>query len=339
MILGVCSPGFKRYPDVTSGQSHDPVDPELRGLLSAFPQLSLSLEALPQIRLDGEEMWRNLVAVAGTPADKGIRVAERFVPGPPGAPAVRVLTYGPTRIKQTLPAYLHIHGGGYVLGTADSADVANRELAATLSCFIVSVDYRLAPETRAPGSVEDCYAALRWLHGTAAELRIDPSRIAIGGESAGGGLAAALALLARDRGEIPICFQNLVYPMLDDRTAALVKTNPHTGHHLWTHDSNRFGWTALLGAAPGAVGVSPYAAPARAIDLRGLPPALITVGALDLFLEEDIDYATRLMQAGVPTELHVYPGAYHGFDLATESKVAQAMNRDRLNALRRALAA
>ena len=322
---------------MTDGDSPDLVDPELRGLLSALPQLSLSLDALPQIRRDGDEMWRNLAAASGTAPDKGIRVAEKYVPGPPGAPAVRVLTYQPTRIRQTMPAYLHIHGGGYILGTADSAEVANRELAGRLSCFIVSVDYRLAPETRAPGQVEDCYAALKWLHSAAAQLRIDPERSAIGGESAGGGLAAALALLARDRGEVPICFQNLVYPMLDDRTAALVKTNPYTGQHLWTHDSNRFGWTALLGAAPGAVGVSPYAAPARATNLRGLPPALITVGALDLFLEEDIDYATRLMQAGVPTELHVYPGAYHGFDLASESKLAQAMNRDRLNALRRAL--
>jgi acetyl esterase/lipase len=322
---------------VNDGNSIDPVDPELRGLLTAFPQLSLSLDALPQIRRDGDEMWRNLAAAAGTPADKGIRVDERFVPGPAGAPAVRVLTYDPTRVRQDRPAYLHIHGGGYVLGTADSADVANRELAAALSCFIISVDYRLAPETRAPGQVEECYAALQWLHGAAAALRLDTTRIAVGGESAGGGLAAALALLGRDRGEIPICFQNLVYPMLDDRTAALVKTNPHTGRHLWTHESNRFGWTALLGGAPGAVGVSPYAAAARAVDLRGLPPALITVGALDLFLEEDIDYATRLMQAGVPTELHVYPGAYHAFDLASEAKVAQATIRDRLNALRRAL--
>jgi acetyl esterase/lipase len=323
---------------VSESNSLDLVDPELRDLLSVFPQLALSLDALPQIRREGDEMWRNLAAAAGSLPDKGIRAAEQRVPGPPGAPDVRVLTYEPTSIKQDVPAYLHIHGGGYVLGTPDSSEVANRELAAALSCFVVSVDYRLAPETRAPGQVEDCYAALKWMQGSAARLGIDPARIAIGGESAGGGLAAALALLARDRGEIPICFQNLVYPMLDDRTASLVKINPHTGRHLWTHESNRFGWSALLGGAPGAVGVSPYSAPARAVDLRGLPPALITVGALDLFLEEDIDYATRLMQAGVSTELHVYPGAYHGFDLASESKVAQAMLRDRLNALRRALA-
>jgi acetyl esterase/lipase len=314
----------------------DLVDPELRGLLGAFPTLTLSLDELPQIRRDGAELWRNLLAAAGPAPEMGVRVAERAVPGPPGAPPVRVLTYQPARANAPLPAYLHIHGGGYVLGSADTADTSNRELATTLGCFIVSVDYRLAPETRAPGSVEDCYAALKWLHGAAAELKVDSARIAIGGESAGGGLAAALALLARDRAELPICFQNLVYPMLDDRTASLVKTNPFTGRHIWTADSNRFGWSSLLGGAPGAVRVSPYAAPARAVDLRGLPPTLITVGQLDLFLEEDIDYATRLMQAGVRTELHVYPGAYHGFDLASEAQVAQAMIRDRRNALRRA---
>lgn len=317
--------------------SSDMVDPELRNLLDAFPPLSLSLDALPQIRRDGDEMWRNLLAAADGAPDEGVRRAERFVPGPSEAPLVRVLTYQPTRVRHDMPAYLHIHGGGLVLGTADSADLANRKLAAELSCFIVSVDYRLAPETRAPGSVEDCYAALKWLYESAAELHVDRSRIAIGGESAGGGLAAALALLARDREEIPICFQNLVYPMLDDRTAALVKINPYTGLHLWTYESNRFGWTALLGRTPGGAGVSPYAAAARAVDLRGLPPALVTVGALDLFLEEDVDYATRLLQAGVPTELHVYPRAFHGFDLASGARVAQAIIRDRLNAMRRAL--
>lgn len=225
-----------------------------------------------------------------------------------------------------------------MLGSADSSDAANRELAAALSCVIVSVDYRLAPETRAPGAVEDCYAALQWLHQSADELGVDRQRIAIGGESAGGGLAAALALLTRDRGKIALCFQNLIYPMLDDRTAAQVRRNAFTGHHLWTNEHNRFAWSALLGATPGGVGVSPYAAPARATDLRGLPPTLITVGQLDLFLEEDIDYATRLMQAGVPTELHVYPGAYHAFDLEREARVSQAMARDRLNALQRAFA-
>ena len=314
------------------------VDPELQRLLESFPPLVLALDNLPQIRAEGAELWKKLNATAVTAGSQDVQVVERFVAGPPEAPEVRILTYRPARSKAPLPGYLQIHGGGYVLGSADGSDAANRELAAAVSCFIVSVDYRLAPETRAPGAVEDCYAALQWLHGSADELGVDRQRIAIGGESAGGGLAAALALLTRDRGTLAICFQNLTYPMLDDRTAALVNRNAFTGHHLWTHEHNRFGWSALLGGAPGAVGISPYAAPARATDLRGLPPTLITVGQLDLFLEEDIDYATRLMQAGVLTELHVYPGAYHGFDLEREAKVSQAMARDRLNALARAFA-
>jgi acetyl esterase/lipase len=322
---------------MSAGPSLELVDPELWQLLESFPPLVLSLEELPQIRAAGAEFWEKLhAAAAGACGD--VQRAEHHVPGPPDAPKVRVLAYRPTAAHAALPGYLQIHGGGYVLGTADGSDAANRELAGRLSCLVVAVDYRLAPETPAPGAVEDCYAALQWLHENAAELGVDHTRIAIGGESAGGGLAAALAQLARDRGRIPLCFQNLTYPMLDDRTAALVNRNPFTGRHLWTHEHNRFGWGALLGATPGGVGVSPYAAPARATDLRGLPPTLITVGQLDLFLEEDIDYATRLMQAGVPTELHVYPGAYHGFDLEREAKVSQAMNRDRFNALQRAFA-
>ncbi|MGA8708883.1 MAG: alpha/beta hydrolase [Steroidobacteraceae bacterium] len=327
---------------MTDSPSLQRVDPELRRLLESFPPLLLSLEDLPRIRAEGAEFWKQLNAAAATAAaDSGgapVRCEQQLVAGPPGAPQVRVLLYRPSQVRKPMPAYLQIHGGGYVLGSAEGSESANRELASALSALVVAVDYRLAPETRAPGSVEDCYAALQWLHDNAADLGVDAARIAIGGESAGGGLAAALALLTRDRGSIGICFQNLVYPMLDDRTAVLVNRNPHTGHHLWTHEHNRFGWSALLGGAPGAVGISPYAAPARAADLRGLPPALITVGQLDLFLEEDIDYATRLMQSGVPTELHVYPGAYHGFDLEPAAQVSQAMRRDRLNALRRALA-
>lgn len=234
-------------------------------------------------------------------------------------------------------AALYVHGGGMLLGSVDVYDEILRRYVSASGVPLLAVDYRLPPEHPYPTPVEDCYAALQWLHENAAKLGIDATRVAIGGESAGGGLTAALALLARDRGRWPICFQNLVYPMLDDRTAALINRNPHTGHHLWTHDHNRFGWSALLGGTPGAAGTSPYAAPARAVDLRSLPRTLITVGQLDLFLEEDIDYATRLMQAGVPTELHVYPGAYHGFDLERDARVSRAMKRDQLEALRRVL--
>lgn len=166
---------------------------------------------------------------------------------------------------------------------------------------------------------------------------MDAGWIAIGGASAGGGLAAALGLLARDRAEAPLAFQLLIYPMLDDRTVTMNDPHPYTGEFIWTHNANRFGWTALLGQEPGSADVSPYAAAARADDVAGLPPTYICVGALDLFLEEDMEYARRLMRAGVPTELHVYPGAYHGFNMAAEAQVAQAYTRDFINALRRAL--
>jgi triacylglycerol lipase len=184
--------------------------------------------------------------------------------------------------------------------------------------------------------VEDCYAALQWLHANAGELGVDPARIAIRGESAGGGLAAALALLARDRGGPAIAHQNLIYPMLDDRTC-ITRLPAHLGAFVWTPQANAFGWRSLLGQEPGAADISPYAAPARAEDLAGLPPAFIAVGALDLFLIEDMDYARRLIEAKVATELHVYPSAYHGFDVLPDAAPVRQMKKDAVGALRKAL--
>jgi acetyl esterase/lipase len=203
-----------------------------------------------------------------------------------------------------------------------------------LGCVVVAPDYRLAPETIFPGAVEDCYAALKWLYANAAELGGDRDRIAIGGESAGGGLTAALALLARDRGEVPIIHQQLIYPMLDDRSPS--STHPYTGEFGWTRERNRFGWAALLGHAPGGPDTSPYAAAARAETLAGLPPTFIGVGSLDLFLEENVAYAMRLTEAGVPVELHVYPGAFHGSDLVSAARLTQKHARDQVEALRAA---
>src|SRR5262249_39769655 len=156
-----------------------------------------------------------------------------------------------------------------------------------------------------PGNVEDCYAALAWMAGEAAALGVDAARIGVMGESAGGGLAAALALLARDRGEHRLAFQHLIYPMIDDCTCTAAEPHPSTAEFIGTPASNRFGWTSLLGTEPGGADVSPYAAAARATDLAGLPPAYIATGALDLFLEENLEYARRLIRAGVPVELHV----------------------------------
>ena len=186
------------------------------------------------------------------------------------------------------------------------------------------------------GQVEDCYAALQWLHAHAKELGVDAAWIAIGGASAGGGLAAGLALLTRDRGEVPLAFQLLIYPMLNDRTVAAAESHLYTGEYIWTPEANRFGWTALLGQEPGGPDVSPYAAAARAEHLEGLPPAFLSVGTLDLVLEEDLEYARRLMRAGVPTELHIYPGAYHGFNMVVGAKVTRSFVRDYLDALTRA---
>jgi len=311
------------------------VDPELVAMLDLFPQFQFTSETLPQTRAELDAM--NAQRAATLPDFPDIEVTERQVPGPRGAPEVRVLVYLPKSAPRPLPALLWIHGGGYVIGRADWDDAQVKNMVTQVGCAAVSVDYRLAPETPFPGPVEDCYAALTWLHAHAAEWGVDPGRIAIGGASAGGGLAASLGLLARDRGAIPLAFQLLIYPMLDDRTVNATDPHPYTGEFIWTPESNRFGWTALLGEEPGGADVSPYAAAARVARLAGLPPTYLGVGALDLLMEEDLEYARRLIREGVPTELHVYPGAFHGFDNMAESQVARAHTRDFQDALRRAL--
>jgi acetyl esterase/lipase len=200
------------------------------------------------------------------------------------------------------------------LGKAEDAIRALQELCKALDCVAVSVDYRLAPETSYAGSIEDNYAGLKWLHANAAALGVDPAKIAVMGESAGGGHAALLAITARDRGEVPLAFQCLIYPMLDDRTGTTRGVPPHVGTLIWTRERNRFGWESFLGMKPGGASAPKNAVPARVANLKGLPPAFIGVGTLDLFHDEDIDYAQRLNAAGVSTELIVVPGAFHGFD-------------------------
>jgi len=310
------------------------VDPELVAMLDQFPALELTAETLGQIRAMMQAMRSQ--TPPNLPAFPDIAVSERFVPGPEGAPDVRVLVYLPTSVQGPLPALLWIHGGGYVIGSADGEDLGVKSIVSAVRCAAVSVDYRLSPETPHPGPVEDCYAALLWLSTHAGELGVDPTRIAIGGGSAGGGLAAALGLLTRDRGEVPLAFQLLIYPMLDDRSVTMTDPHPYTGEFIWTAQANRFGWRALLGQEPGGPDISPYAAAARAESLVGLPATFISVGALDLFLEEDLEYARRLIRAGVPTELHVYPGAYHGFNMVADAQVSQVAARDQLAALKRA---
>jgi triacylglycerol lipase len=307
------------------------VDPELLTLLDAWPQVALTEAMLPAVR--GAD---RLPAPELDAASRAVELSRRTAPGPDGAPDVGVLVYRPTGAGP-FPCIFHIHGGGYVIGAVDGQEAQHRGMVARLGCVIVTVDYRLAPETRFPGAIEDCYAALAWTFANAAGLGVDPARIGVMGESAGGGLAAALALLVRDRGEYALAFQHLIYPMLDDRTVTHTDPHPHTGEFIWTPHNNHFGWAALLGVEPGSDGVSPYAAAARAEDLTGLPPSFISTGSLDLFLEEDLEYARRLLRAGVATELHVYPGGYHGFDFDPAASVAQQARRDSFAALHRFL--
>lgn len=302
------------------------VDPDLRAALAVLPNLAdLSADTLPQVR----------IALAGAPlapAPDGVSISTVTIPGPLGQPDVAALLYCPSG-DSLRAAILNIHGGGFVAGSAEREDPDMRVLSLELDVIILSVDYRLAPEVAFPQPLEDCFSALQWLHAQSAVLGIDPTRIAVRGVSAGGGLAAGLSLLARDRGGPAIAFQLLIYPMLDDRTSAQVSAR----HFVWPIEANRFGWSCYLGAAAGC-DTSIYAAPGRAEMLAGLPRTFVATGAIDLFADEDIAYARRLIAAGVETDLHVYAGAYHGFNLVAGAAVAQRFERDAKDALRRALA-
>ncbi|MDF3313050.1 alpha/beta hydrolase [Rhodococcus sp. T2V] len=246
---------------------------------------------------------------------------------------VSVRVFRPKSTHQPAPALLWIHGGGYLIGNAAMGDRLCRHVATHLGVMAVSVEYRLAPDYPFPTPLEDCYKALRWL---AEQSEIDPSRIAIGGESAGGGLAASLALLAKERGAIRPVLQVLSYPMLDDRTTARQDLD-ESRLRMWNQNSNRLGWRSYLGAVAD-VDVSPLASPARYKDLSGLPPAWIGVGTNDLFYDENIAYTTRLRDAGVTCTLHQVPGAYHGFDLVErKTPIARAFLQSQMTALDAAL--
>tara|TARA_B100000965_G_scaffold379347_1_gene374982 strand:+ start:810 stop:1715 length:906 start_codon:yes stop_codon:yes gene_type:complete len=250
-------------------------------------------------------------------------------------PDVRCLLYVPEGIeKSKCAAYLHIHGGGYILGSPEGSDLQNLVTASKLGIIILSVDYRLAPENPIPAPLDDCYAALSWLHENSERLSIDRSRIGIGGESAGGGLAASLAIKARDLGQYNICYQSLTYPMLDDRTGSCENPgDPLVGEFVWTREFNIYAWNSYL---KGSNREAPQV-PARLERFDDLPPTWMFTVSLDLFRDENIRYAHKLMSAGVSCDLVVYPGACHAFQRIENSELAKRYRNDFINALERGL--
>lgn len=273
---------------------------------------------------------------AGARPLKGVSVEDARFPGLAGAPAVKLRLYHPQGMRPDAPALLWFHGGGYYMGAMGMDDRRCSEFALELGALVASVDYRLAPEHPFPAALEDGYSALVGLSARARDLGIDPARIAIGGASAGGGLAAALAQVAHDRQAVRPAFQLLIYPMLDDRTG-LSGDPDEARRRVWGVSDNRFGWAAYLGHNTDRSNPPAYASAARRADLSGLPPAWIGVGALDLFHDEDVAYAARLRACGVACDTVVVPGAYHGFDVvAPKAGVVIGFKRDQVAALRHA---
>ncbi|MFD9366192.1 alpha/beta hydrolase [Streptomyces sp. NPDC060020] len=318
-----------------------PFDPELGAALAALGDGALEPFTPENLaaRQEQDAAARPRPTLRELRADGLFEVDELRVPGAPGDPDVTLVSARPAGTAGPLPVLYYMHGGGMVMGNARSVvPQLLREWALPLELAVVSVEYRLAPHTRYPGPVEDCYAGLVWVAEHAAELGVDADRVVIGGKSAGGGLAAALALLTRDRGgPVPIG-QLLLCPMLDDRDDTF-SGRQMAGLGIWDRTSNATGWQALLGERYGAADLPPYAAPARATDLSGLPPAYIDVGSAETFRDEDVAYANAIWQAGGQAELHVWPGAFHGFDgFAPRAALSRDARQARTAWLRRLLA-
>ena len=315
-----------------------PFDPELVPALEAMGAAmpAFSDETLPQLRT---------ILAAGLPgvepadltAGGRVRVDELTVPGPEGAPEIALTVLRPAEGTGPWPAIYHTHGGGMVVGDRYTMLDSFLPYVTEIGAVVVSVEYRLAPEHPDPAPVEDCYAGLKWLARNAASVDADPDRILIAGASAGGGLAAGTALLARDRGFPRLTHQVLICPMLDDRFQT-PSSQMLVGEGVWDSGANTYGWTALLGDRRGTADVSPYAAPAREQDLSGLPRSYLDVGTVETFRDEVIDYATRLSQAGVSVDLHLWGGGYHGSDLSVpQAALSQASLATRDEFIRRAL--
>ncbi|WP_033287489.1 alpha/beta hydrolase fold domain-containing protein [Amycolatopsis jejuensis] len=317
-----------------------PYDPELQPGLAAFLDLVERIPLRADTILANRAHFATIIPpVEQMVGDRPVKLTEHSVPGPDGAPDLVLTVVRPQSGVTGAPALYSIHGGGMVLGNRFFGLDGLIDDVLRFGAVGLSVEYRLAPENPAPAAVEDCYAGLLWTVAHADELGIDPARIVVTGASAGGGLAAGVALLARDRGGPALAGQLLQCPMLDDRNET-VSTRQYDGLGAWDRNNNDTGWNALLGAARGTAGVSPYAVPARMPDLSGLPPAYLDVGAAEIFRDETTEYALRIWATGGPAELHVWAGGYHGFaGFSPDAEVSHAAAAARLSWLRRVLRA
>lgn len=326
-------------PDLGTARRDLDVHPDLRDALRAYRSavgeggLGAIVDVSERRRVFGEFSRRG---AEGRVRPPGVDVRSYDIAGAAGAPEISLRLYRPdvgTEMATTLPVWIYVHGGGMVLGDLASSDLAAAQLAADSGCAILSVDYRLAPEHRFPCQVDDCEAAFRWLHDRAEDLRLDPERIGVYGVSAGGAIAASLALRLRGDDERTLAKQILVYPMLDDRSS-VDPTTPDAPTGTWSHVANARAWQDYLGPTAGTADPPAGAVPARAESLAGLPPTYLEVGSIDVLAAETLDYARRLVTSAVATELHLHPGAYHAFDaMAPASGVGQAARASRLRAM------
>jgi len=316
---------------------HDNIDPEsLSPLVALYEALPGGFNAIPDIQVRRATLNGMLEAMtADLPPNENVLVEDRVVPGPEGGPDLAVRVYRPVNAVGPLPGILFIHGGGMILGTLDTDHLTATMLCENVGAIVVSIDYRLAPENPAPAAVEDCYAGLTWMAGHADELGYGPvERLAVYGGSAGGGLAIGAALVSRDRGGPTLRYLMAPYPQIDDRnvTASSLEI---VDIGIWDRAGNIEAWEWYLGGQP----ADQYSAPTRAKDLTGLPPSFIDVGDQDMFMDEDLEFASRLKDAEVPVELHVYPGAYHASEVfAPTAELSQRIWATRIAALQKALA-
>jgi acetyl esterase/lipase len=303
----------------------------LEELLKALPGGFNAIADIKERRNTVDSLLRMMIAEL--PPIENVVMEDRNIPGPDGSPEVGVRIYKPVDVSASLPGMFFIHGGGMIMGSIEGENLKAAMLCETIQAVVVSVEYRLAPENPHPAPVQDCYEALVWMSKNATELGFDPERLAIVGGSAGGGLAIATALMARDQEFPKLCFQMANYPMIDDRNET-PSSKEITDVGIWDREANLEAWDWYLGGKP----ADEYAAPARAKNLSDLPPTFIDVGEIDLFRDEDIEFATRLLQAGVTTELHVYPGAYHASEaFAPDAELSKQIWAKRIEALKRAL--